>query len=89
MYGNTSGMHLTTFDNPATWKPQPVVWISDDSSGIGLGPAEVKRLKEVGILASCEYTRRDATRSGKVFVDHGTVKRCSRGRVMTQLAPTI
>ena len=55
-------MHLTTFDNPAMWKP--VVWISDDSSGIGLGPAEVKRLKEVGILASCEYTRRDAEWEG-------------------------
>ena len=68
VYGKMSGMHLTAFDNPATWKPQPVVWISDDSSGIGLGPAEVKRLKEVGILASCEYTRRDAE-SGKIFVD--------------------
>lgn len=68
VYGKTSGMHLTAFDNPATWKPQPVVWITDDSSGIGLGPAEVKRLEEAGILASCEYTRRDAE-SGRILVD--------------------
>ena len=68
VYGKTSGMHLTAFDNPATWKPQPVVWITDDSSGVGLGPAEVKRLKEAGILASCDYTKRDAD-SGKISVD--------------------
>ena len=68
VYGKTSGMHLTAFDNPATWKPQPVVWITDDSSGVGLGPAEVKRLKEAGILSSCENTRCDADR-GKIFVD--------------------
>ena len=68
VYGKTSGMHLTAFDNPATWKPQPVVWITDDSSGIGLGPAEVKRLKEAGILSSCDYTKRDAD-SGKILVD--------------------
>jgi len=67
VYGKTSGMHLTAFDNPATWKPQPIVWITDDSSGIGLGPAEVKRLNEAGVLASCEYTRRDAE-SGKIVV---------------------
>jgi len=68
VYGKTSGMHLTAFDNPATWKPQPIVWIADDSSGVGLGPAEVKRLREAGILASCDYTRRDAD-SGKIIVD--------------------
>jgi hypothetical protein len=68
VYGKTSGLHLTAFDNPATWKPQPVVWITDDSSGTGLGPAEVKRLQEVGILASCEYTRCDAE-SGRIIVD--------------------
>jgi hypothetical protein len=68
VYGRTSGMHPTAFGNPATWKPQPVVWIADDSSGVGLGPAEVRRLKEAGILASCEYTRRDAE-SGKIFVN--------------------
>jgi len=68
VYGKTSGMHLTAFDNPSTWKPQPVIWITDDSSGIGLGPVEVGRLKEAGVLASCEYTRRVAE-SGKIFVD--------------------
>lgn len=68
VYGHTSGMHLTAFDNPATWKPQAVVWITDDSSGVGIGPAEVGRLREAGVLASCEYTRRDAE-SGRIVVD--------------------
>ena len=68
VYGKLSGVHRSAFDNPSTWKPQPVVWITDDSSGIGLGPAEVRRLTEAGILASCEYTHRDPE-SGRIVVD--------------------
>lgn len=68
VYGKTSGTDRSAFDTPSAWKPQPVVWITDDSSGIGLGPAEVRRLTEAGILASSEHTRRDAE-SGRISVD--------------------
>jgi hypothetical protein len=53
-YGNTSGFHDRAFDHPALWKPQPVVWITDDP--LGVGKFEVERIRKENVDASCEYT---------------------------------
>lgn len=66
-YGNTTGLHTRAFDNPATWKAQPIVWIADDT--LGLGRAEVARLTAERVKASAEYATRDE--KGKVEVERG------------------
>lgn len=45
------------FDNPAMWKPQPVVWIANDP--LGIGNSEAERLNDQGIPASTEYAVED------------------------------
>lgn len=64
-YGNTTGLHERAFDHPATWKAQPIVWLNDDT--LGIGRAEVERLKAASVDASCEYATMDA--EGKVHVE--------------------
>ncbi len=64
-YGNTTGMHERAFDHPATWKPQPVVWFSNDT--LGIGRAEVRRIKEARVDASTEFAEMDA--DGKLHVE--------------------
>ncbi|EIN13115.1 DUF221-domain-containing protein [Punctularia strigosozonata HHB-11173 SS5] len=64
-YGRTTGLHATAFDPPSTWKDQRLVWIADDEQGLGLGRAEVRRLRRAGVGASCEWARMD---------DRGTVE---------------
>ncbi len=64
-YGNTTGLHEHAFDHPATWKDQPIVWLNDDT--LGIGKAEVERLNAASVAASCEYATMDA--EGKVHVD--------------------
>ncbi|KAL1413095.1 phosphate metabolism protein 7 [Vanrija albida] len=45
------------FDNPAMWKAQPVVWLSNDP--LGIGNSEAERLNDQGIPASTEYAIED------------------------------
>jgi hypothetical protein len=66
-YGNTTGLHKRAFDNPATWKAQPTIWIADDK--LGLGRSEVSRLTAERVDASSEYAFRDE--KGKVIVERG------------------
>ncbi|EIN09034.1 DUF221-domain-containing protein [Punctularia strigosozonata HHB-11173 SS5] len=66
-YGNTTGMHGAAFDPPSTWKAQRVVWVADDA--LGLGRAEVERLRREGVAASCEWASMDER--GQVSVERG------------------
>jgi calcium permeable stress-gated cation channel len=66
-YGNTTGMHKHAFDNPAAWKDQPVVWIPDDT--LGLGRSEVDRMGTQKVDASCEYATMDE--KGHVEIQRG------------------
>jgi hypothetical protein len=53
-WGNTSGFHDNAFDHPAMWKPQPIIWITDDP--LGVGKFETERIQSQNVGASCEYT---------------------------------
>ena len=53
-YGNTSGFHEQAFDHPAMWKPQPVIWITDDP--LGVGKFEAEKINAQNVNASTEYT---------------------------------
>lgn len=57
-WGNTSGFHDKAFDHPAMWKPQPVVWITDDP--LGVGKFEVERINAQKVDASCDFTGMEA-----------------------------
>lgn len=63
-YGITSGFHDQAFDHPALWKKQPVVWIADDTLGLGRDQAE--RINAKRVEASTEYASMDA--EGKINV---------------------
>jgi hypothetical protein len=64
-YGNTTGLHDRAFDHPALWKAQPIVWLSNDT--LGIGKAEVERIKAASVDASCDYATMDA--EGKLHVE--------------------
>ena len=53
-YGNTSGFHEQAFDHPAMWKPQPVIWITDDP--LGVGKFEAEKINAQNVNASTEFT---------------------------------
>jgi len=56
-YGNTSGFHKRAFDHPAMWKPQPVIWITDDP--LGVGKFEAEKINAQNVQASTEFTGMD------------------------------
>ncbi|SCZ95001.1 BZ3500_MvSof-1268-A1-R1_Chr11-3g03534 [Microbotryum saponariae] len=55
------------YQHPATYEDAPVVWICDDT--LGIGAAEATRLNELKIYASTEFAKMDA--EGKVHVERG------------------
>jgi hypothetical protein len=66
-YGNTTGLHPRAFDNPATWKRTPTIWIADDTNGIGR--AEAARLEGMRVESSTQYATMDE--AGKVEISRG------------------
>jgi hypothetical protein len=66
-YGNTSGFHDQAFDHPALWKKQPVIWIADDT--LGLGRDQADRINAKRVEASTEYASMD--QDGKLSVQRG------------------
>ncbi|KZT52528.1 DUF221-domain-containing protein [Calocera cornea HHB12733] len=66
-YGNTTGLHLRAFDNPATWKETPTIWMAADT--LGVAQSEVTRLESEGLKASTQYAAMDD--KGKVTIERG------------------
>lgn len=62
--GNTSGFHEQAFEHPALWKKQPVIWVADDT--LGLGRDQVDRINAKRVEASTEYATMD--KDGKLDV---------------------
>ncbi|KZO92766.1 hypothetical protein CALVIDRAFT_601231 [Calocera viscosa TUFC12733] len=67
-YGNTTGLHLNAFDNPATWKETPLIWMAED--GLGIAHSEVTRLEAESLKASTEYASMD--KKAKRHVERGS-----------------
>ena len=78
--GNTTGFHQRAFDHPAFWKKQPVIWVTDDSCGIG--KSEVNRINGLGVEASSEYAVLD--NKGNVIVQRGPPDEAWYGGFTTQ-----
>ena len=57
-YGQTTGWHDKAFDHPATWKPQPIIWLAKDQFGVS--DAEVARINGEEVEASNVYAELDA-----------------------------
>ncbi|EJD53507.1 DUF221-domain-containing protein [Auricularia subglabra TFB-10046 SS5] len=53
------------FDNPATWRDAPVVWVADDV--LGIGRSEVARISGSGVAASTQGT--SMAEDGKTIVE--------------------
>nr|XP_019045367.1 hypothetical protein I302_05756 [Kwoniella bestiolae CBS 10118]OCF24297.1 hypothetical protein I302_05756 [Kwoniella bestiolae CBS 10118] len=66
-YGNTSGFHYRAFDHPALWKKQPVIWLANDS--LGVGNHLVEKINAKNVEASTEFTSMDDKQ--KVQVERG------------------
>jgi hypothetical protein len=66
-YGNTTGLHPRAFDNPASWKMTPIIWIADDVNGIGR--SEAARLNGQRVEASTEHASMDE--KGKIEITRG------------------
>ncbi|KAG7531583.1 hypothetical protein FFLO_04242 [Filobasidium floriforme] len=56
-YGQTTGWHDNAFDHPATWKPQPIIWLAKDQFGVS--DAEVARINGEEVEASNVYAELD------------------------------